>query len=79
MIYIGPKDINFSDLICFRSYSSRPYSTYSRSNRDDKVSEAVGQMVSMGFTDEDGWLTQLCTLKKGNIEQVLDVLTPVKK
>ena len=54
-------------------------STYSRSNCDDKVSEAVGQMVSMGFTDEDGWLTQLCTLKKGNIEQVLDVLTPVKK
>ena len=62
----------------FRSYSSRPYSTYSR-HYEGKVTEAVEQMIAMGFTDDDGWLTQLCTLKKGNIEQVLDVLTPVKK
>lgn len=67
-----------------RTYSSRPSSTYyssygNSSNTSSVVSEAVGQMISMGFSDDDGWLTQLCTIKKGNIEQVLDVLTPVKK
>ena len=36
-------------------------------------------MRSMGFSDEGGWLTQLCTTKRGNIEQILDVLAPVKK
>ena len=46
---------------------------------DYKVQEAVQQMLSTGFSDEDGWLTQLCRMKSGNIEQVLDVLTPVKK
>jgi hypothetical protein len=71
------------------AYSSRPstyqssYSTpntYERLNSSTlRVSDAVGQMKSMGFTDEEGWLTQLCTLKRGNIEQVLDVLTPVNK
>lgn len=65
-----------------RPYSSRPSSTYyssSNLDRDTKISEALGQMVSMGFTDEGGWLTQLCTMKRGNIEQILDILTPVKK
>ena len=33
----------------------------------------------MGFNDEGGWLTQLCTTKRGNIEEILDVLAPVKK
>ena len=36
-------------------------------------------MLSMGFSDDDGWLTQLLTMKHGNIEQVLDILTPVKQ
>ena len=36
-------------------------------------------MKSMGFSDDGGWLTQLCTTKRGNIEQILDVLAPVKK
>lgn len=65
-----------------RGYSSRPSSTYYSSNnldRDSKISEAIGQMVSMGYTDDGGWLTQLCTMKRGNIEQILDVLSPVKK
>ena len=51
-------------------------STY---DRNSKVSEAVGQMKSMGFSDDGGWLTQLCTTKRGNIEQILDILAPVKK
>jgi len=36
-------------------------------------------MLSMGFTDDDGWLTQLLTMKGGDIAEVLDVLTPVKE
>ena len=51
-------------------------STY---DRNPKISEAVGQMKSMGFSDDGGWLTQLCTTKRGNIEHILDVLAPVKK
>ena len=39
----------------------------------------MGQMKSMGFSDEGGWLTQLCSTKRGNIEEILDVLAPVKK
>ena len=42
------------------------------------IGDARDQMISMGFSDEDGWLTQLLTLKQGNIEQVIDILTPVK-
>ena len=68
------------------SYSSRPSSYYSSSSsrdylsdREGKISEAVNQMKTMGFVDDGGWLTQLCTMKRGNIEQILDVLTPVKK
>ena len=37
------------------------------------------QMLAMGFSDEDGWLTQLITMKRGNIDEVLDILAPVKK
>jgi len=71
-----------------RPYSARPSSYYtSTSNtgssstydRNSKITEAVGQMRSMGFNDEGGWLTQLCTTKRGNIEEILDVLAPVKK
>ena len=63
------------------SYNATPSaSTYGgKSDRNATISDAVGQMRSMGFTDEDGWLTQLCTIKRGNIEQILDVLSPVKK
>lgn len=44
-----------------------------------RVSEARDQMLAMGFTDEDGWLTELITMKRGNIDQVLEVLMPVGK
>ena len=36
-------------------------------------------MLAMGFSDEDGWLTQLITMKRGNLDEVLEVLAPVKK
>ena len=32
----------------------------------------------MGFSDEGGWLTQLCSTKRGNMEEILDVLAPVR-
>ena len=46
--------------------------------RTRSIQEARDQMISMGFSDEDGWLTQLLTLKHGNIEQVIEILSPVR-
>ena len=42
------------------------------------INEAREQMLSMGFSDDDGWLTQLLEMKNGNIEAVIDVLTPAE-
>ena len=47
------------------------------SRTKNNVTEARDQMISMGFSDDDGWLTQLLEMKNGNIEEVIDVLTPV--
>jgi hypothetical protein len=52
--------------------TSRPPTT-----RNKNVTDARDQMLSMGFSDDDGWLTQLLEMKNGNIEEVIDVLTPV--
>lgn len=46
---------------------------------DPKVIETLTKLQAMGFTNEGGWLSQLVEIKRGNIEQVLDVLLPVKK
>ena len=46
--------------------------------RNQNVTDARDQMISMGFSDDDGWLTQLLEMKNGNIEEVIDVLTPVR-
>jgi len=51
----------------------------SRQHYNPKISDAVDKMVGMGFTDDDGWLTQLLVMKHGDISEVLDILTPVKK
>jgi sequestosome 1 len=43
------------------------------------IAEAVNHMMSMGFSNDGGWLTQLLESKNGDIEKALDVLQPVKK
>jgi sequestosome 1 len=43
------------------------------------IADAIEKMMSMGFTNEGGWLTQLLENKDGDIEKALDVLQPVKR
>merc|ERR1711971_52772 len=42
-----------------------------------RVADALDKMEAMGYTDNDGWLTQLLVMKHGNIGEVLEILTPV--
>merc|ERR1712004_57753 len=44
-----------------------------------RVADALEKMEAMGYTDNDGWLTQLLVMKHGNIGEVLEILTPVQK
>jgi len=44
-----------------------------------RVADALDKMEAMGYTDNDGWLTQLLVMKHGNISEVLEILTPVQK
>lgn len=43
------------------------------------IGDALNKMMSMGFSNDGGWLTQLLESKGGSIEKALDVLQPVKK
>ena len=35
-----------------------------------RVADALDKMIGMGFSDDDGWLTQLLVMKHGDISQV---------
>lgn len=43
---------------------------------DPKIKVAVEAMKNMGFTDENGWLTNLLVAKGGDIGRVLDLIRP---
>jgi sequestosome 1 len=43
------------------------------------IADSVNKMMSMGFSNDGGWLTQLLVSKDGDIGKALDVLQPVKK
>lgn len=44
-----------------------------------RIANALDQMIAMGFSDNDGWLTELLVRKHGDILLVLDILSPVSK
>ncbi|QQP50193.1 Uncharacterized protein FKW44_011113, partial [Caligus rogercresseyi] len=57
-------------------YSSRTYRNYLNDSPTHIPSSIIQTMKAMGFSDDDGWLTQILTMERGNIEKVLDILTP---
>ena len=40
-----------------------------------RVADALDKMIGMGFSDDDGWLTQLLVMKHGDISQVTNLKT----
>lgn len=43
----------------------------------DRLQQTLNQLLSMGFSNHDGWLGRLVASKKGNLEEVLNALFPV--
>ena len=46
------------------------FKTKSKRHYNPRIADALEKMVGMGFTDDDGWLTQLLVMKHGDISQV---------
>jgi len=53
--------------------------TVPKRHYNPRIANALDQMMAMGFSDNDGWLTELLVRKHGDIIQVLDILSPVSK
>jgi hypothetical protein len=45
-------------------------------DKELKIIKAIDQLNAMGYLDDGGWLTRLVTDKNGNINAVLDAITP---
>lgn len=45
---------------------------------DPRLIESLSQMLSMGFTDEGGWLTRLLQAKEYDIGSALDTMHSVR-
>jgi hypothetical protein len=45
-------------------------------NNETKVKNAVEHLKTMGYKDDEGWLTRLAISKNGNINDILDAITP---
>jgi sequestosome 1 len=41
-----------------------------------KIIKAIEQLRNMGYSDDGGWLTRLATTKNGNINAILDAISP---
>ncbi|XP_043501367.1 sequestosome-1 isoform X2 [Polistes fuscatus] len=55
---------------------TQPKITY---HSNPKIQNAVEIMMTMGFSNDGGWLTQLLEIKDGDIGKVLDMLSPVRE
>ena len=68
---------NFMKNTIIKISGSSTQESSSRSDVEDIIGVGLQAMFNMGFTNEDGWLTQLMDATKGNIEEALDVLQPI--
>lgn len=41
-----------------------------------KIIKSIEQLRSMGYSDDGGWLTRLATAKEGNLNAILDTISP---
>ncbi|CAF4169761.1 unnamed protein product, partial [Rotaria sordida] len=66
----------------FQSQTTTTTTTTTDSTEDQqvkeqkKINECIERMISMGFVDSNGVLTELIKSRKGDLDQVLDALNP---